>query len=122
MLALSRSGGAIGGFVAANIPVVGLILNYRIWGDKPAWRPIRVFDVGRQTFVEFPASIAVGEAPPLFVVRDNGEAQLVNYRVSGRVYVVDRLFDAAELRLGGRRQKIVRIERTDERGRAGRSS
>ena len=40
-----------------------------------------------------------------------GEAQLVNYRVAGRFYVVDRLFDAAELRLGEKKQSIVRIVR-----------
>ena len=66
---------------------------------------------GRQTFIEFPASIAVGEAPPLFVVGPTGEAELVNYRVRGRYYVVDRIFDAAELRLGTRKQQIVRIDR-----------
>jgi type IV secretion system protein VirB9 len=30
----------------------------------------------------------------------------------GRYYIVDRLFTAAELRLGERHQKIVRIVRT----------
>lgn len=36
---------------------------------------------------------------------------VVNYRVRGRYYVVDRLFAAGELRLGGRRQQVVRIIR-----------
>src|SRR3546814_11916473 len=72
---------------------------------KTAWRPVRAFDDGRQTFIEFPPSIAVGEAPPLFVIGDDGEAQLVNYRMAGRYYVVDRLFGAAELRLGGKKQR-----------------
>lgn len=100
--------------VASGLGLESLNFNYRISGDEPAWRPIRAFDDGRQTFVEFPASIAVGEAPPLFVVGDNGEAQLVNYRVAGRYYVVDRLFSVAELRLGERRQQIVRISRAGE--------
>ncbi|RYE63508.1 MAG: P-type conjugative transfer protein TrbG, partial [Oxalobacteraceae bacterium] len=39
----------------------------------------------------------------------SGEAELVNYRMAGRYYVVDRLFGAAELRLGGKRQSVVRI-------------
>ena len=34
------------------------------------------------------------------------------YRLSGRHYVVDRLFDIAELRLGTKKQKVVRITRT----------
>jgi type IV secretion system protein VirB9 len=47
----------------------------------------------------------------LFLVARKGEAQLVNYRLRGRYYVVDRLFDAAELRLGTKHQDIVRIDR-----------
>lgn len=65
----------------------------------------RAFDDGRQTYIEFPPSISVGEAPRLFVIGATGEAQLVNYRVAGRFYAVDRLFDIAELRLGEKRQR-----------------
>lgn len=111
--------------IATGLALENLNFNYAISGDRPAWRPLRAFDDGRQTYIEFAPSIAVGEAPPLFVVGEDGEAQLVNYRVAGRYYVVDRLFGAAELRLGGKRQKIVRIERAPERparGRAGRAS
>lgn len=100
--------------VSEGLAVDSLHFNYTISGDAPAWRPLRAFDDGRQTFVEFPASIAVGDAPPLFVVGPTGEAELVNYRVRGRFYVVDRIFDAAELRLGTRKQQVVRIARIGE--------
>lgn len=103
--------------VASGLAVESLNFNYRIGGDDPQWRPVRAFDDGRQTFIEFPASIAVGEAPPLFVLGPKGDAQLVNYRMAGRYYVVDRLFATAELRLGGKRQQIVRISRASERRR-----
>lgn len=104
--------------VASGLAIENLNFNYRISGDKPAWRPSRAFDNGRQTFIEFSPSIAVGEAPPLFVIGEDGEAELVNYRVAGRYYVVDRLFGAAELRLGGKRQKVVRITNTESQQRA----
>jgi type IV secretion system protein VirB9 len=97
--------------VSEGLAIESLHFNYAISGDTPAWRPLRAFDDGRQTFVEFPASIAVGDAPPLFVIGPTGEAELVNYRVRGRFYVVDRIFDIAELRLGTRKQQIVRIAR-----------
>jgi len=97
--------------VSEGLAVDSLHFNYAITGDAPTWRPIRAFDDGRQTFVEFPANIAVGDAPPLFVVGPTGEPELVNYRVRGRFYVVDRIFDAAELRLGTKKQQIVRITR-----------
>ncbi|MEW9855631.1 P-type conjugative transfer protein TrbG [Novosphingobium sp. M1R2S20] len=104
--------------VAAGIALEALHFNYAISGDRPAWRPLRAFDDGRQTFIEFPTSLAVGEAPPVFLLGEKGEAQLVNYRLKGRFYVVDRIFDAAELRLGTKRQQIVRISRVagDRRG------
>lgn len=104
--------------IASGLAVESLNFNYRISGDKPAWRPSRAFDDGRQTFIEFSPTIAVGEAPPLFVIGEDGEAELVNYRVAGRYYVVDRLFGAAELRLGGKRQKVVRITNTESQQRA----
>lgn len=100
--------------VAAGIEVERLHFNYAVSGDRPAWRPFRAFDDGRQTFIEFPATLAVGEAPPIFLVDGKGEAQLVNYRVKGRFYVVDRIFDVAELRLGTKHQQIVRISRVAE--------
>lgn len=111
--------------VATGLAVEQLQFGYAITGDNPPWRPLRAFDDGRQTFIEFPASIGVGEAPPLFVLGPTGNAQLVNYRMSGRFYVVDRLFGAAELRLGEKKQSVVRITRTDsqrKRRRSGRVS
>ena len=98
---------------AAGPEIENLRFDYRISGDSPPWRPVRVFDDGRQTFIEFPAGIAQGSAPPLFVIGEQGAAELVNYRMAGRFYVVDRLFARAELRLGAGRQKIVRISRED---------
>lgn len=103
--------------VAPALAIGNLNFGYAITGDSPAWRPVRAFDDGRQTFIEFPGSISVGEAPPLFVIGDKGDAELVNYRVAGHFYVVDRLFSAAELRLGAKKQSIVRISRTTDRGR-----
>jgi len=100
--------------VASGLQVDQLHFDYAITGDQPAWRPLRAFDDGRQTFIEFPASLDTGEAPPLFLVDAKGTASLVNYRVQGRYYVVDRLFDTAELRLGLKHQDVVRISRTGE--------
>jgi type IV secretion system protein TrbG len=102
--------------VATGLDVDTLHFNYAISGDRPTWRPVRAFDDGHQTFIEFPATLDTGDAPPLFIVGPKGEAQLVNYRLRGYFYVVDRLFDAAELRLGTKKQQVVRITRDDRRG------
>jgi len=104
--------------VAAGIDVGALNFRYAIEGDNPPWRPLRAFDDGRQVFIEFPAGIAQGEMPPLFVVGAGGDGELVNYRVSGRHIIVDRLFAAAELRLGDRRSaQAVRIVRDNAKTR-----
>ena len=97
--------------VATGLAIEQLHFNYAIRGDRPAWRPLRVFDDGTKTYVEFPVSLANGEAPPLFIVGADGKAELVNYRLRDRFYVVDRIFEAAELRLGLKKQQVVRIDR-----------
>ncbi len=103
--------------VADGLSFSALNFDYRVSGAKVAWRPIRVFDDGRRSIVEFAREVAVGEMPPFFVLSSEGNAELVNYRVDGRYMVVDRLFDRAELRLGaGRGAKAVRIERRDRVG------
>ena len=105
--------------VASGIDFSSLNFRYRIGGDHPGWRPVRVFDDGRQVFIEFPGDIASGDMPPLFVIGADQAAELVNYRVQGRYMVVDRLFERAELRLGaGNSAKSVRIERERARRRS----
>jgi len=96
-----------------GLSVDKLQFRYAISGDNAPWKPLRAFDDGNKVYIEFPARIDQGEAPPLFVVGPTGESELVNYRVRGNYYIVDRLFGAAELRLGKDPQQIVRISRTD---------
>lgn len=87
--------------------------RYRIEprGRRPRWTPTSVFNDGQRTFITFDADLQIDEAPALFVVAPDGEAQMVNYRQSEGLYIVDRVFDRAELRLGDRRPQVVRIQR-----------
>jgi type IV secretion system protein TrbG len=105
--------------IATGIMLENLHFGYLISGDSPSWRPIRAFDDGIQVMIEFPITLGTGEAPPLFVVGAKGESQLVNYRVRGNYYIVDRMFDTAELRLGEKPQSVVRITRSGKSKRAG---
>ena len=91
-----------------------LSFGYTIRGDRPPWRPLRAFDDGHKVFIEFPRHLPQTEAPPLFLVGKGGKADLLNYRVQGRFYVVDTLVHEAELRLGAKRPSVVRITRQDE--------
>jgi type IV secretory pathway VirB9-like protein len=103
--------------VETNLDINSLRFRYAIEGDNPPWRPLHAFDDGKKVYIEFPRGIAQGEMPPLFVVGAEGKtSDLVNYRVRANHMIVDRLFAAAELRLGDRgSERRVRIVRTDGR-------
>lgn len=98
--------------VQTGIDPARLDFAYRLKGANPPWKPVQVFDDGAKTYLLFPQTIAQSELPPLFLIGEKNKAELVNYRVSGRYFVVDRLFSIAELRLGTKKQQVVRIERT----------
>jgi P-type conjugative transfer protein TrbG len=108
---------------SSNVPASPVIpavaaRNYRygLTGDTPPWRPVSVYDDGRRVYVEFPRGIVQGEMPPIFVIGSDGQPEIVNSRIYQNVLIVDRLFGAAELRLGSaNRQQTVRIVRTDGR-------
>jgi P-type conjugative transfer protein TrbG len=105
------------GAVATGLDLSKSNFNYLILKQKrsatPEWCPLRAFDDGQKTFIQFPPKITVTEAPPLFVMGRGGDAQLVNYRVKGDWYIVDRLFDKAELRIGQAPQTVIAIVRAD---------
>lgn len=96
-------------------------LNFRyaiqpVKGSTPPWLPSRAFDDGHKVYIAFPSGIGQGELPPLFVLGADGGPELVNYRVRQNWMIVDRLFAAAELRLGDKHsEQRVRIFRTDGR-------
>ena len=94
----------------ANVKVSDLNFRYNVQGDA-SWRPVRVFDDGMKTYIEFPGSIQRGELPPLFIVSKDSNSQLVNYRYRNNYYIVDRLFQKALLMMGNRSSEKVYITR-----------
>jgi P-type conjugative transfer protein TrbG len=97
-----------------GVAIENLHDNYAIdvkQGNKPEWLPKVVFDDGTKTYIDFPDNLGTTTAPPLFIVGTDGEADLVNYRVKGHFYIVDRLFGRAQLRVGKDPQTIVEITR-----------
>ena len=115
MLALQRQAQAaqVAAPVDAGLSLEKIRFRYAITGSNPPWKPLRAFDDGEKVYIQFPGGIAQGELPPLFVIGAQGDGQLVNYRFRSPYYIVDRLFGAAELRLGADKGDVVRIERTD---------
>ena len=82
-----------------------LDFNYRLSGDDPAWKPLRVYTDGRKTYIQFPGS-GFGDGAPALVALGKGglfhraPTKLVNYRISGDRYVVDRVLRRAALIAG----------------------
>ncbi|PKU22958.1 P-type conjugative transfer protein TrbG [Telmatospirillum siberiense] len=100
--------------IASGIDIAALNFRYAIDGDNAPWKPLRAFDDGSKVYIEFPSGIRQGEMPPLFVVGPAGGSELVNYRIRRNYMIVDRLFPAAELRMGDEDSaRRIRITRTD---------
>src|SRR5271166_1024038 len=93
----------------ANVDPGQLNFAYTVSGASVPWRPIRAFDDGSRVYIQMPPAMKSSEAPALLVNAGSG-TQMVNYRVKGNYYVVDRLFTDAILVSGvGREQDRVTI-------------
>jgi P-type conjugative transfer protein TrbG len=93
-----------------------LYFDYRIQGGDENMRPIRVVDDGKKTFIQMTPNAAHREAPVLVVLGTDGP-EMVNYRVKGDMYIVDRLFDRGALILGvGKKTRRAEIIRGTYRG------
>jgi type IV secretion system protein TrbG len=95
-----------------------LSFNYELEGDNPPWKPLRVYNDGLQTVIEMPFAMKQTEAPTLLVVRAEGgiftddDVVQVNFHTEGTKYLVDMVFDVADLIVGvGSSQRKVRIRR-----------
>ena len=93
--------------------VDNLNFNYTIAvekGDGSFITPSRVFDDGQKTYIQLPPGAEVRETPALMLVGPDDTLDMINYRVKGNTYVVDRLFDRAVLVLDvGSKQRRVTI-------------
>jgi len=69
--------------------------NYKLSGSAP-WKPVRVFDDGTHTFIQFPGIVSRMDLPAIFISK-GAEKQLVNFRYKAPYYVVDALFEKAVL-------------------------
>lgn len=92
-----------------GIDLDGLYTRYTIIDkSRVDWRPDAVFDDGNKTYIRMP--LRFSETPAFYILLDKKET-LSNYRVKGRYFIVDRLFDRAYLKIGTKRVAIVREDK-----------
>ena len=97
---------------AAVMTVEKINFDYAIRGGDQHLRPVRIFDDGAKTYIQMPADVLHREAPVLLIVGNDGKGEMTNYRVKDQTYIVDRLFDRANLVLGtGKKAQKVEISR-----------
>ena len=94
-----------------NLIVDELNFDYLVSGNDYPWKPLLAFDNGIKTYIQMPKTMKTSEAPALFVKNENDLA-LVNYRVKDDYYIVDRLAEAFEMRVG---KNIIKITKENRR-------
>lgn len=86
-----------------NVSLNNLNFDYRLstgwFSHTPAWKPIRVFDDGTHTYIQF-ASIMSNRDMPVLFVQEGYSKELVNYRTKPPYFVVDKIFKQAVLVVG----------------------
>jgi len=92
--------------------------NGYVVSGQADWKPVTVYSKGGKTYIEMPDSVRHKEAPVLFEETRKGwfhhEKILVNYRVKGRWYVVDKVIDNGVLVSGvGSNQTRVDIRHVE---------
>jgi len=87
--------------------------TFKVRSGSGAIRPERVMDDGEKTYIEMPSVTAFQDLPTL-VIEGNEGNEMVNFRVKGTTFIVDRLFNRAALVLGvGKHAEFVEIRRKD---------
>ncbi len=92
-----------------------LDFGFDISGDSTRWRPVRVYSDGAKTYIQFPAGFSSDQVPALVALGSDGSwfssptEEIVNYRLTGDRYVVDRVLDRAALisGVGDAQQRVV---------------
>jgi type IV secretion system protein TrbG len=86
-----------------------LDFDFRINGPEVTWKPLRVYTTGGKTYVQFKAAITHDDLPAL-VALNAGTETLVNYRLVGDRFEIDKLLRRAALVRGvGRHQQRIDI-------------
>ena len=85
--------------VEALTSIEDMNTDYTVRGRDVALTPAWIGDNGKKTFIKMNASTGPREVPVLMVHGPSGD-EIVNFRVVGDMYIVDRLIDSGVLLIG----------------------
>lgn len=87
-----------------NVDVSQLDFGYQyslVLGSKPNWYPVRIFNDGRQTYIQLPSDYLSNQMPVLYIADNNGGfGTMVNWRYRSPYIIVDTVLHNARLQTG----------------------
>ena len=107
---ISHNSGYSGVRNYAAIDPLKLNFNYKFNKKELPWSPARVFDDGLKTYIKMKPEVFANVMPAFFILNENDDVVLTNYRVIRGTYIIDRLFDKAQLVVG---KEQISIRRKD---------
>lgn len=86
-----------------------LNFNYTIKGDVD-WKPEMVFDDGEKTYIKFDT---MAKKMPILFIKEPGKkvVSLVNYRIKDNYFIVDKVFEQAELRMSEKDKVTIKARK-----------
>ena len=99
-----------------NVKPENINFSYKIKSKKgnklPSWAPISVFDDGKKTYIKFEETSE--KLPALFHKKKKDSKKfylLPNYRQKNNLFIIDKIFDVAQLQISNKNEDIIIIEK-----------
>ncbi len=108
------------GLSSVNIDMSKLDFHYgmrMVSGSKPLWYPVRVFNDGYKTYIEFSENFHKTQLPMLMALDQHNNLQTMqNWRLKGRFLIVDAVLEKMHLVTGvnNKRKTIVELTLNDK--------
>ena len=71
--------------------------SYKVSGDSVSWKPIRVFDDGKRTWIQMPQGVDNKNLPTVLIQADSGEDMKYNQSYYSPYMIIDGIFGKAKL-------------------------
>ena len=97
-----------------NVKPENINFSYKIKSKKgnklPSWAPISVFYYGKKTYIKFEETSE--KLPALFIKeKDSKNLSFANYRQKNNLFIIDKIFDVAQLQVSNKSEDIIIIEK-----------